>query len=314
MPRPVRAGFTTPYGSAFGAIRAGGARKHLGTDYHAPAWTAIYGVADGGRVAGIGENHDPNMGFGHSITVVYPGGVKTLDAHMVTRTPLSYGSTVNSNTIIGYVGMTGNAVNGSPPGPHDHHQRWHNGVLVNPEDVYRAQPSAGGGGSTPIPKKEDDVALQILAPFSNTRPNGLQDARAIVGPGFGFIFSNEGDFIDICNVAGLNRAVVRQVGMKPQTDAQTLALLVKIVNTYKSASAPDPITAAKITQIVKDNSVSEAEMVKAIASVKDVQVDLGDVSLDLAPLMELLRTMRAPARFFLGLAPFATGALINSAI
>lgn len=174
-------------------------------------------------------------------------------------------------------GFAVNAVSGEP---------WHIQFTLTPTVA------AGGGGSTPIPK-EDDVALQILAPFSNSRPNGLQDARAIVGPGFGFIFANEGDFIDICNVAGLNRGVIRQVGMKPQTDAQTLALLVKIVNIYKSASAPDPITAAKITQIVKDNSVSEAEMVKAIASVKDVEVGIGDVVIDLEPLMAQLRKLPA---------------------
>lgn len=154
MPRPIRAAFKIPYGAAFGAVRAGGKRKHEGTDYHCPIGTPIYGTADGGRVTSIGFNGDPKLGLGHNIQVTYPGGVVTLDAHMRERTRLNKGDYVGTNTVIGYVGLTGNAVNADPPGSHDHHQRWHNSVLVNPESVYASSPAST---ATPIPIEEDDM-------------------------------------------------------------------------------------------------------------------------------------------------------------
>ena len=136
MPRPIRAAFTIPYGAAFGAIRAGGRRRHNGCDYHCPQGTPIYGTETGGVVEHIGYNGDPWMGLGHNISIRYPTG-RTIDAHMQFRSPLRVGQTVGPDTLVGYVGLTGNAVNASPPGSHVHHERRKtNGLLVNPENHY----------------------------------------------------------------------------------------------------------------------------------------------------------------------------------
>lgn len=153
MPRPIRDKFTIPNGAAFGAQRAGGARRHNGTDYHCPVGTPIYGTGEGGRVTHVGANMDRLLGLGHNVTISYPDGT-TLDAHMLARTPLRVGSEVGPNTLVGYVGLTGNAVNASPPGSHLHHERRKtNGLLVNPEAQYGVS-SAAGGGHDPI---EDDM-------------------------------------------------------------------------------------------------------------------------------------------------------------
>src|SRR5690606_38994271 len=63
MPRPIRSAYSIPYGAAFGAMRAGGARRHNGTDYHCPVGTPIYGTADAGRALHIGYNGDPTLGM-----------------------------------------------------------------------------------------------------------------------------------------------------------------------------------------------------------------------------------------------------------
>ena len=154
MPRPIRAAYTIPAGAQFGAPRANGTRIHQGCDYHCPIGTPIYGTGPGGVVTHIGYNGDPNTGSGHNITVIYPGSRITIDMHMREASPLRVGSTVNEHTILGYVGITGNAVNASPPGSHDHHQLTINGKLVDPE-VFYGTTTAGESG-TPISEDEEE--------------------------------------------------------------------------------------------------------------------------------------------------------------
>lgn len=168
MPRPIRAVYRIPYGAAFGAPRANGTRKHEGTDYHCPVGTPIYGTGDGGVVTHIGYNGDPWLGLGHNVSISYPGGRTTVDAHMQSRTPLAVGSKVGPNTVVGYVGLTGNAVNANPPGSHDHHVTRINGNLVDPEAYYGS--STSGGGSTPINTESDDDMRYI---YSTNRGGAL---------------------------------------------------------------------------------------------------------------------------------------------
>src|SRR5690606_9145962 len=44
-------------------------------------------------------------------------------------------------------------------GNHLHHERRHNGVLVDPESIYRTEPASGG--STPIEKDEDMTSYEL---------------------------------------------------------------------------------------------------------------------------------------------------------
>lgn len=162
MPRPIRSPFTIPYGAQFGAARAGGKRRHNGTDYHCPVGTPIFGTGEGGRVLHIGYNGDPWMGLGHNVTILYPDG-KTVDAHMQHRTPLWVGAHVGPNTLVGHVGITGNAVNASPPGSHLHHERRNNnGLLVNPEVYYGGSATPSGTPITPIEEDEDMPTYELV--------------------------------------------------------------------------------------------------------------------------------------------------------
>lgn len=144
MPHPIRATWLTrPGWSEFGAWRKSGG--HKGFDYYCPEETPIYGTGPGGRVAHIGSNMSLILGFGHSVRIAYPGSRVTIDAHMSRRTPLAYGQSVDENTVVGYVGKTGNAFrtvwvaiyNGvSRALRHDHHEVTVRGVLVDPIALY----------------------------------------------------------------------------------------------------------------------------------------------------------------------------------
>lgn len=161
MPEPIRIAYTIPYGAQFGANRANGTRKHQGTDYHCPIGTPIYATGDGRVVSNVVES-GVGVGYGNYVEVVYPGGRLTLDGHLRERSPLPVGAPVNSDTIVGYVGITGNAIYADPPGSHDHHQVWLNGVLTDPAGYYGT--STAGSDATkitpdipPIPEQDDDM-------------------------------------------------------------------------------------------------------------------------------------------------------------
>ena len=154
MPRPIRSPFQIPYGAQYGAPRAGG-RHHQGTDYHCPVGTPIYGTRSGGRVvSNVGES-GYGIGFGNYVSILYAGGYMTLDGHLHERSPLATGSFVDERTVVGAVGLSGNSVYADPPGAHNHHQLWVNGVLVDPESYYALE--TADSGSTLIP--EDDMPL-----------------------------------------------------------------------------------------------------------------------------------------------------------
>lgn len=148
MPHPIRDHWETrPRWSEFGAWRASGG--HKGFDYYCPEGTTIYGTHEGGRVAKIAYNGNIANGFGHNITVVYPGSVVVVDAHMRGRSPLEVGDSVGIWTALGEVGKTGNAWATIWKGlRHDHHQITVRGVLVDPIQYYQ---SLAGDEGSPIP-------------------------------------------------------------------------------------------------------------------------------------------------------------------
>lgn len=145
MPGPIRASYTIPWGAQFGAPRAGG-RHHQGTDYHCPIGTPIYATGDGHIVANVGET-GVGIGFGNYVSISYPGNRITLDGHMRETSSLAVGTPVNSDTIVGYVGITGNAIYADPPGSHDHHQVWLNGNLTDPAIYYGTTTTADSGST-----------------------------------------------------------------------------------------------------------------------------------------------------------------------
>lgn len=143
MRNPIRDPFTIPYGAAFGAIRAGGARTHQGLDEHCPEGTSIFaGVR--GKVVGRGYT----SGYGNYIDITYPGSVHVRYAHMQYPASLSYGqSWTDTEPQLGLVGKTGSAAYGDPPGAHLHVEVRVFGNLVDPAKFFTHVTPAGGTGT-----------------------------------------------------------------------------------------------------------------------------------------------------------------------
>jgi murein DD-endopeptidase MepM/ murein hydrolase activator NlpD len=88
-------------------------RVHEGQDIFAPMGTPIFS-ATSGYVYKVGEN---NLG-GQTVSVIGGGGRVYYYAHLDSYAPgLAEGEPVNTKTLIGYVGTTGNA-QGTPPHLH----------------------------------------------------------------------------------------------------------------------------------------------------------------------------------------------------
>jgi peptidoglycan LD-endopeptidase LytH len=99
--------------NTWGAPRGDGSRSHEGQDIFAPKGTPIFS-ATSGYVVKIG---DDNLG-GHTVSVIGDGGRKYYYAHLNSYAPkLEVGDYVTRNTVLGYVGSTGNA-DGTPPHLH----------------------------------------------------------------------------------------------------------------------------------------------------------------------------------------------------
>ncbi len=102
-----------------------GSRLHEGQDIFAPRGTPIFSATEG-YVARIGEN---SLG-GQTVSVIGAGGRVYYYAHLEGYAPhLAEGDWVTEQTLLGYVGTTGNAA-GTPP--HLHFGVYQTGGAVNP--------------------------------------------------------------------------------------------------------------------------------------------------------------------------------------
>lgn len=100
-------------------------RLHEGQDIFAPKGTPILS-ATSGFVYNIGEN---NLG-GQTVSVIGAGGRVYYYAHLDAYAPgLQIGDRVNTRTVLGYVGTTGNA-QGTPP--HLHFGIYTSSGAINP--------------------------------------------------------------------------------------------------------------------------------------------------------------------------------------
>jgi peptidoglycan LD-endopeptidase LytH len=98
--------------NTWGAPR-GESRQHEGQDIFAPKGTPIFSATTG-YVVKIGED---NLG-GHTVSVIGDGGRKYYYAHLDSYPRnLEVGDYVTRQTVLGYVGTTGNA-DGTPPHLH----------------------------------------------------------------------------------------------------------------------------------------------------------------------------------------------------
>ncbi|MEX2542162.1 MAG: M23 family metallopeptidase [Trueperaceae bacterium] len=105
----------------WGGLRDGG-RLHEGQDIFAAAGTPVMAAA-AGYVYRIG----PNPRGGNVVVVVAAGGRRHYYAHLQAFGDIREGQAVHAETVLGYVGVTGNAA-GTPP-------HLHFGVYEGPADA-----------------------------------------------------------------------------------------------------------------------------------------------------------------------------------
>ncbi len=119
IPVPVYGVRLSEIADTWGAPRPTG-RGHNGVDIFAETGTPVF-AATPGYVIRIGEN---NLG-GNTVFTIGPGGIRYYYAHLDRPSSfLSIGQEVTTDTIVGYVGNTGNAAQ-TPP--HLHFGVYNNG-------------------------------------------------------------------------------------------------------------------------------------------------------------------------------------------
>ena len=126
-----------------------GNRLHQGQDIFAPRGTAIFSATEG-YVARIGEN---SLG-GQTVSVVGAGGRVYYYAHLEAYAPgLKEGDFVTKQTVLGYVGTTGNAA-GTPP--HLHFGVYSTTGATNPLPLLsdRAKPKKSSSQNTSKPTQQ----------------------------------------------------------------------------------------------------------------------------------------------------------------
>ena len=110
----------------WGAPRSGG-RTHEGQDIFAPKGTKVLSATNG-YIYKIGEN---NLG-GQTVSVISSGGRIYYYAHLDSYAPgIKVGDPVNTRSVLGFVGTTGNA-QGTPPHLHFGIYTFGLGNAINP--------------------------------------------------------------------------------------------------------------------------------------------------------------------------------------
>lgn len=100
-------------------------RVHQGIDLRAPGGSSIYPIT-----SGIVTAVRPDPKGGNTVNVKHPGDMTSYYAHMGTIN-VHVGDKVNTNTVLGTVGASGNAKGF----PHLHLQVWRGGQLIDPASV-----------------------------------------------------------------------------------------------------------------------------------------------------------------------------------
>lgn len=138
------------------APRDGGARQHQGQDIFASRGTPVFSATDG-YVISVAEN---KLG-GRTVSVVGAGGRVYYYAHLDQYVDdMSVGKRVTPETVLGYVGTTGNAAGTSP---HLHFGVYSSGGAINPLPLLWDRPEL-----KPAPAKS---GIQRKRPAPKRRPS-----------------------------------------------------------------------------------------------------------------------------------------------
>ncbi len=125
---PVDGVLLSDVSDTWGAPRSGG-RKHEGQDIFAERGTPIRAVVDG-FVTRVG-----NSGLGgKQVYVTGAGGRQYYYAHLDDFADVDYGDKVTTDTVLGFVGNTGNAIN-TPP--HLHFGVYGGSGAINPYPLFK---------------------------------------------------------------------------------------------------------------------------------------------------------------------------------
>ena len=125
---PIRKIKSSEIADTFGAPR-GNDRQHQGQDIFAPRNTPVYSATNG-YVWRIGEN---NLG-GNTVWVIGAGGRVYYYAHLEKYAEnLKVGDEVTTETVLGYVGTSGNAKGTSP---HLHFGVYERSGAINPKTLF----------------------------------------------------------------------------------------------------------------------------------------------------------------------------------
>jgi murein DD-endopeptidase MepM/ murein hydrolase activator NlpD len=148
---PVKDVLTKQVANTWHAPRDGD-RLHEGQDIFAPQGTPVLSATEG-YVANLGQN---TLG-GQTVSVIGAGGRVYYYAHLDAYAPhLAEGDFVTTQTVLGYVGNTGNAA-GTPP--HLHFGVYQSGGAVNPLPLLSDRPHENKHkGRTPTSRGSDRVA------------------------------------------------------------------------------------------------------------------------------------------------------------
>jgi murein DD-endopeptidase MepM/ murein hydrolase activator NlpD len=120
VPLPIAAPVSSPFG--YRADPLSGARRfHAGVDI-AAAYGREVPSAGAGRVVFSGAQG----GYGNTVVVEHPGGIRTRYAHL-SSVQVDVGVRVDAGTVVGRVGSTGRST-----GPHLHFEVLQDGQPVNP--------------------------------------------------------------------------------------------------------------------------------------------------------------------------------------
>jgi len=128
-----------------------GNRRHEGQDIFAPRGTPVLSATEG-YILRIGEN---NLG-GQTVSVIGAGGRTYYYAHLDSYAPhIAVGNHVTRETVLGYVGTTGNAA-GTPP--HLHFGVYTSGGAMNPlpllADRFHSEKKKNDNNAKPPSKKK----------------------------------------------------------------------------------------------------------------------------------------------------------------
>jgi murein DD-endopeptidase MepM/ murein hydrolase activator NlpD len=106
-------------------------KGHMGVDMRAPAGTPVYSFAPG-KVTYVGT--DP--AGGNVVNVQHANGLRTYYAHLSTAR-VHKGESVDTNTVLGTVGNSGNA---AKTFPHLHFQIWKDSQIQDPANYFSVPP------------------------------------------------------------------------------------------------------------------------------------------------------------------------------